>query len=107
MAGGERPETGDNRYERLIDGLRSVRPLVRDEHEFARRQTAIPEDPPLAPPDEKVKTRLEEIGDLLRSLTYGEMIDLASELWHFREVGEINQDTLPAVFHGWATNRRK
>ena len=45
---------------------------------------------------------LDEIADMTRSLTYGEMIDLAAELWKAAGGAEITAETLPAIFHQWS-----
>jgi hypothetical protein len=45
---------------------------------------------------------LDEIADITRSLTYGEMIDLAAELWKAAGGAEITAETLPAIFHQWS-----
>ena len=46
---------------------------------------------------------LDDIGSLVRSLTYGQMIDLAAALWSAKGDREITADTLPAILHSWAT----
>jgi hypothetical protein len=45
---------------------------------------------------------LDAIADITRSLTYGEMIDLAAELWKAAGGAEITAETLPAIFHQWS-----
>ncbi len=44
-------------------------------------------------------TPLDDIAALIRSLTYGEMLELAKGL---AEGGEITETTLPAVLHEWS-----
>jgi hypothetical protein len=48
---------------------------------------------------------LDEIADITRSLTYGEMIDLAVELWKAAGDAEITAKTLPAILHQWSNER--
>jgi hypothetical protein len=50
---------------------------------------------------------LDEIADVTRSLTYGEMIDLAAELWEAAGGTEITAKTLPAILHQWASKSRR
>jgi hypothetical protein len=46
---------------------------------------------------------LEQMRTLMRSLTYGEMIELASGLWHANQGGgTITEESLPAILHRWA-----
>lgn len=79
---------------------------------------ASTEAPPLAPraqvnlselEKELTRSRLDDIANLVRSLTYGEMIDLAEGLWnvHDRESAEdeITEKTLPEIWWKWSTNR--
>jgi hypothetical protein len=49
---------------------------------------------------------IDRIGELTLSLTYGEMIDLAAELWKTAGDVEISAETLPAILHRWATETR-
>jgi hypothetical protein len=48
---------------------------------------------------------LEEIADITRSLTYGEMIDFAAELLKAAGDTEITAKTLPAIVHQWSNQR--
>jgi hypothetical protein len=49
---------------------------------------------------------IDQIAALLRWLTYGEMIELADELWSFQPQGpEISKDNLPGWLHRWSTDR--
>jgi hypothetical protein len=50
---------------------------------------------------------LDEIADVTRSLTYGEMIDFAAELWKAAGGTEITAKTLPAILHQWASESRR
>jgi hypothetical protein len=49
---------------------------------------------------------LDDIGMLIRSLTYGEMIQLAEGLWgihdHESEEDEITAETLPGIWWKWS-----
>jgi hypothetical protein len=48
---------------------------------------------------------LDEIAGITCSLTYGEMIDLAAELWKAAGGAEITAKTLPAILHQWSYER--
>jgi hypothetical protein len=52
--------------------------------------------------DFKQLDQLDEIADITCSLTYGEMIDLAAELWKAAGGAEITAKTLPAILHQWS-----
>jgi len=55
--------------------------------------------------DEISRNRLHEIATLMRTLTYGEMMELAREIWKIRpEDGEVDQYSLPMMLHMWATS---
>jgi hypothetical protein len=45
---------------------------------------------------------LDEIAGVIRSLSYGEMIDLAAELWKAAGGAEITAETFPAILHQWS-----
>jgi hypothetical protein len=49
---------------------------------------------------------IDKIAELTRSLTYGDMIDLAAELWKAAGDAEISAMTLPAILHRWASETR-
>ncbi len=50
--------------------------------------------------------RLDDIATFVRSLTYGEMMDLAAALWKMRPEGkEVTEQELPGMWHRWSTNR--
>jgi hypothetical protein len=48
---------------------------------------------------------LNEIADITGTLTYGEMIDFAAELWKAAGGAEITAETFPAIFHRWSNGR--
>jgi hypothetical protein len=49
---------------------------------------------------------IDEIASLVRSLTYGEMIELAEAIWNLQPDGSaISQDNLSALLHRWSTSR--
>jgi hypothetical protein len=58
-------------------------------------------DPPLA--NALNYNRLDEIAEIVRALTYGELIEFAGGLWSRRGKGEVNGETLPKILHAWAT----
>jgi hypothetical protein len=48
---------------------------------------------------------LNEIATMMRALTYGEMMELAQEIWKIRPEGEgVSQDTLPMLLHRWSVS---
>ena len=51
--------------------------------------------------------QIDKIAELIRSLTYGEMLKLASELRQAAGDREITAETLPSIFHRWASEQRK
>jgi hypothetical protein len=60
------------------------------------------------PPLELGRDRLNEIATLMRSLTYGEMIELAQAIWKIRPEGEeIDQRNLPMMLHLWSTSSKQ
>lgn len=54
--------------------------------------------------DELSRNRLNEIATLVRSLTYGEMMELAHAIWKIRPEGMIDQNSLPTMLHLWSTS---
>ena len=49
--------------------------------------------------------QIDKLAELTGSLTYGEMIDLAAELWKAAGEAEITAETLPAILDRWAKER--
>lgn len=51
------------------------------------------------------RNRLNEIAALVRSLTYGEMMQLAQAIWKIRpdSAAVVDQTTLPMMLHRWST----
>lgn len=48
---------------------------------------------------------LDEIATMMRSLTYGEMMELAEAIWKIRPEGaSVSQDSLPMLLHRWSTS---
>jgi hypothetical protein len=45
--------------------------------------------------------RIDEIAEIIRALTYAEMIKFASALWSLRGQGKVNGETLPMILHAW------
>jgi hypothetical protein len=71
------------------------------------------QEPAAAPVDlrrleaEMGRKRLDEIADVLRLLTYGEMMELAETMWNVRPDGsELTEHNLPAVLYKWSTSRQ-
>lgn len=48
------------------------------------------------------RSRFDEIAELIRDLTYTEMIEFAAGLLR-RGKGKVNRETLPGILHAWAT----
>jgi len=103
-----------------MKGLQAVDAIERDKHEFVPGAPQWPEPIsikppeaiPLPPPETDTSpslvpehSPLDDIANMLRAATYGEMIELAAEMWAARGDGDINLDTLPAVLHRWSTRR--
>src|SRR5215467_7323984 len=58
-----------------------------------------------SPEDELGRNRLNEIATLVRTLTYGEMMELAHAIWKIRPEGEeVDQYSLPMMLHLWSTS---
>lgn len=50
---------------------------------------------------------LDEIAEALRTLTYGEMMELAASMWKVNPEGSsLTEHNLPAVWHRWSTSRQ-
>jgi hypothetical protein len=47
--------------------------------------------------------QIDKLATLIRCLTYGEMLELASELQKTAAAREITAETLPAILHRWAS----
>jgi hypothetical protein len=59
----------------------------------------------LPKPHEFGRDRLDEIATLMRTLTYGEMMELAHAIWKIRPGGaEVDQHNLPMMLHLWSTS---
>lgn len=53
------------------------------------------------------RRRLDEIADVVRALTYGEMMELAASMWNVRPDGSgLTEDNLPTVLYRWSTSRQ-
>ena len=52
-------------------------------------------------------SRLDEIARAIRTLTYGEMLELAEAMWKVNSRGsEITESDLPGVLHRWSASQR-
>jgi len=47
------------------------------------------------------RNRSNEIRELVRALTYAEMLEFARGLWSSRGGGQMNRETLPKILHAW------
>jgi hypothetical protein len=56
--------------------------------------------------DEPGHPRLDQIAEALRTLTYGEMLELAESMWKVNSQGSgITESDLPNVLYRWSTSR--
>jgi hypothetical protein len=54
------------------------------------------------------RKRLDEIADVVRLLTYGEMMELAETMWNVRPNDtDLTEHNLPAVLYRWSTRRQE
>ena len=57
--------------------------------------------------EELGRRRLDEIADVVRALTYGEMMELAASMWNVRPDGaDLTEHNLPSVLYRWSTSRQ-
>jgi hypothetical protein len=53
------------------------------------------------------RKRLDEIAGVVRTLTYGEMLELAESMWNVRPgEAELTEHNLPALLYRWSTTRQ-
>jgi hypothetical protein len=53
------------------------------------------------------RKRLDVIADVVRALTYGEMIELAESMWNVKpDDSELTERNLPSVLYRWSTSRK-
>jgi hypothetical protein len=58
--------------------------------------------------DEPSRSRLDEIAKVIRTLTYGEMLELAESVWKVNSHGsDISESDLPGVLHRWSASQRQ
>jgi hypothetical protein len=58
--------------------------------------------------DEPSCSRLDEIAKIIRTLTYGEMLELAASLWRVNShESDISESDLPGVLHRWSASQRQ
>jgi hypothetical protein len=89
-------ELRDQDYSEAALELSGDRTLQRPEDESSRNRLQLG------------RNRLNEIASLMRSLTYGEMIELAQAIWKIRpERGDIDEHNLPMMLHLWSTSSRQ
>lgn len=56
--------------------------------------------------DRPCHSRLDEIADALRTLTYGEMLELAESMWKVNSQGsDITESDLPNLLYRWSKSR--
>jgi hypothetical protein len=57
--------------------------------------------------NELARSRLDEIAKAIRTLTYGEMLELAQSMWKVNSHGsEITESDLPGLLHRWSASQR-
>jgi hypothetical protein len=57
--------------------------------------------------EELGRRRIDEIADVVRALTYGEMMELAASMWSVRPDGSnLTEHNLPGVLYRWSTSRQ-
>jgi hypothetical protein len=71
-------------------------PVTQAERQLVVRRTAEPLE----------RQTIDEIAEMLRTLTYGEMIELAEGLWDVRPQTDLSKDSLPTLLHRWAMSRK-
>ena len=54
---------------------------------------------------QQLPSPLDDIATLVRSLTYGEMIELCEAMWKIRSEGDLTEEKLPALLHRWSISR--
>ena len=57
--------------------------------------------------DFKPPGQIDKLAELTRSLTYGEMIDLAAELWKAARDAEITSENLPEILNRGASEHER
>jgi hypothetical protein len=58
--------------------------------------------------DEPGCSRLDEIAKVIRTLTYGEILELAESVWKVNSHGsDISESDLPDVLHRWSASQRQ
>ena len=76
---------------------------------------AAPFSPPMKPASFNLRghhnelghSRLDEIAAAIRTLTYGEMLELAESMWKVKALGsEISESDLPGMLHRWSASQR-
>lgn len=91
-AGSEEPRADGARAEAGRSGMREAGPPVVD----LRKLEA-----------ELGRKRLDEIADVVRALTYGEMMELAETMWSVRpDRGDLTETSLPATLYRWSKSRQ-
>ena len=90
-------------------------PIEDDNAEHSAANEYLPADDSLLPmnaaivhlEDEPDRSPLDEIADALRTLTYGEMMELAASMWNVKPDGSsLTEHNLPAVLYRWSTSRQ-
>ena len=81
--------------------------MIRRMRYATHKQELLPGSKMIPPPEPSVEINvLDEIATLMRSLTYGEMMELAAEIWSSCD-GGIEEKDLPAILHKWCITRGK
>ena len=85
------------------------RPWRRDEQSVMGEDVSYPSYPdpvtePLREPEQLERNRLNEIAALVRTLTYGEMIELAGAIWNVKPGEDLTEASLPMTLHLWSAD---
>jgi hypothetical protein len=81
--------------------IQKARQPIRDKPRTPRRRQSVQDN------NEPGHSRLDEIAEALRTLTYGEMLELAESMWKVNSHrSEIIESDLPGVLHRWSASQR-
>ena len=75
---------------------------------YKNNTTSLYEEPIGCPVEENNigRCRLDEIAEALRTLTYGQMLELAESMWKVNSQGSgITESALPNVLYRWSKSR--
>jgi hypothetical protein len=95
-----------------LDAAAAARPLriisrpVREQWKMETEYTPF-DAPIVVEPDEPESNRLDQLACLVRTLVYGDLMQMAADMWKAKEPTKgnrpITQADLPMMLHRWAT----